>query len=675
MSRAAAKPLPPVSGLSPPWPAMIILLACGLAYVKSLSAPFLFDDFFSIHQNPTIRQLWPLSGPLSPPADGSGVDGRPLVNLSFALNHAVDGFEVLGYHLANLVIHLLAALALYGVVRRTLGRMGNPDPGGRRLPSPAGQLAEGQESDGPGRRAAESVPCQSQAVWLALAIALGWMLHPLQTESVTSVVQRTESLMGMFFLATFYAFVRAAEDPASRWWPAAAVATCLAGMATKEVMVTAPLLVLLFDRTFFAGTFAAAWKARRGLHLALTATMLVVFWLLWKSGASRGSGLGGAAGVDSWSYLLTQAKALVLYVRLALWPQPLVIDYGTDVVRSLGEVWLPGLAILAALGLTAYALVRRPIAGFLGAWFFVILAPSSSVVPLATQTMAEHRMYLPLAAIVVALALAMRRLGGRAAGIAGIAVLLFWAGGTVARNHDYRTPVALWEQTVRHQPRNERAHNNLGQALYQEGRLAEAVPILEAAIALQPSSEAHGLLALTLAGLGRSQEALPHAREAVRLKPVSAPAHSSLGTVLGDLGNLEGARLELEEALRLEPKLSEARISLGVVFARLGRLPEAAASFAAVLQDEPAHAVAHGNLGNVFFQQGNLAEAVRHYERAVELDPAYADAWFNLGMTRAEQGRTADAVRHLQRALELKPDLQPARDLLASLQQPAGPKK
>ena len=184
------------------------------------------------------------------------------------------------------------------------------------------------------------------------------------------------------------------------------------------------------------------------------------------------------------SYLLTQAKALVLYVRLALWPHPLVVDYGTSVVTSLGEVVVPGLLVLTALGATAWALVRRPAVGFLGAWFFVILAPSSSVVPLATQTMAEHRMYLPLAAIVVALALLMRRLGARTAAIAGAGLVALWGGLTVWRNHDYRSSVAIWEQTVRYQPNNERAHNNLGQALYQAGRLAEAVPELQAALAM-----------------------------------------------------------------------------------------------------------------------------------------------------------------------------------------------
>ena len=644
MHPVAEKSQPTAAGLRQPWPAVIIVAAGVAAYANSLHAPFLFDDFSSIQDNPTIRQLWPLSGPLSPPV-GSGVDGRPLVNLSFALNHAVGGFEVLGYHLANLAIHLLAALALFGVVRRTLA--------GAALREKFGATSG----------------------WLALAVALGWMLHPLQTESVTCVMQRTESLMGLLFLATFYAFIRSAEHPASRWWPVAAVAACLLGMATKEVMVTAPLLVFLFDRTFFAGSFAAAWKKRRGLHLALTATMLVVFWLAWKSGASRGNGVVAGATVTSWDYLMTQAKALVLYARLTLWPHPLVVDYGTGVVKNLGEVILPGLAVVTALSLTGYALWRRPMAGFLSAWFFVILAPSSSVVPLATQTMAEHRMYLPLAAVAVAFALVMSRLGGRAVAIAGVALIALYGGLTALRNHDYRTPVAIWEQTVRYQPGNERAHNNLGQALYQAGRFQEAIPELETALAIQPSLEVHGLLSLTLAALDRPQEALVHSREAVRLNPNSGAARSSLGRVLSDLGLFDEAARQLYEAARLAPDLADVRVTLGLVLARLGRLADATVQLQAALKMEPDNPEAHCNLGSVFFQMRNLDEAARYYERAVQLNPAYAEAFYNLGLTRAEQGRPADAVRPLQRALEIQPALQPARDLLASLQAPGGTKK
>jgi tetratricopeptide (TPR) repeat protein len=632
------------------WPALVLVAAGVAAYANSLTTPFLFDDFFGIHRNPSIRQLWPLSVPLSPPADGSSVDGRPVVNLSFALNHAAGGLGVFGYHAVNLAIHVAAALALFGVVRRTLPRVGR-----------AGMPQVSNPPVSPGGIKDATLP--------ALGIALGWMLHPLQTESVTFVVQRTESLMGLFFLTTFYAFVRAAEQPSARAWPVVAVTACLLGMGTKEVMVTAPLLVFLADRTFFAGTFSVAWRERRGLHLALAATMVVVLWLTLRSGASRGNGAGGGEPVTTWPYLLTQAKALVMYLRLALWPHPLVVDYGTGVVTGVGEVWLPGLGVLAAVGATAYALWRQPAVGFLGAWFFVILAPSSSVVPLATQTMAEHRMYLPLAAVVVALALLLRRLGGRPAAVAGAAVLTAYGVLTAWRNHDYRSPVALWEQTARHQPQNERAHNNLGQALHEAGRLAEAVPVLEAALALRPSVEVHGLLALTLVQLGRPEEALAHGREAVRLGPGRAAGHYALGQVYSGLGRLDEARLELREAVRLDPALSDARAALGLVAARQGRLAEAREQLEAAVNLEPDNAGAHGNLGSVFFQLGNLAAAAQHYERAVQLDPAYAEGFFNLGMTRAEQGRTADAVRHLRRALEIQPGLTPARELLGSLEQ------
>jgi tetratricopeptide (TPR) repeat protein len=652
MSPAAASSRTGPTGPARWWPGLLLVVAGVAAYANSLATPFLFDDFFSIHRNPTILQLWPLSVPLSPPADGSSVDGRPVVNFSFALNHAVGGLAPLGYHAANLAIHLLAALALYGILRRLLPR----DTSG------ACQLIGDTPAGHPG------------GARVALVAALLWLLHPLQTESVTFVVQRTESLMGLFFLTTLYAFVRAVENPGSRAWPALAVAACLLGMGTKEVMVTAPLLVFLFDRTFCAGSFAAAWRRRRGLHLTLAATMVVVFGLMWRSGASRGNGTGAAVEVNPWNYLLTQAKALVLYVRLAAWPHPLVVDYGTGVVTSLREALLSGLAVLMALGATAWALVRRPAAGFLGAWFFVILAPSSSVVPLATQTMAEHRMYLPLVSLAVLGALALGRLGARAGLGAGLALAAAYGGLTAWRNHDYRSPVAIWTQTARFRPQNERAHHNLGQALYQEGRFREAATALEVALTLRPSVEVHGLLGLTLWTLGRPQEALAHAREAVRLGPASAAARFALGQVNADLGRLEEARPELLEAVRLAPGLAEARASLGLVAARLGRLPEAQNQLEEALKLEPDNPVAHGNLGSVFFQLGNLDEAARHYEQAVQLNPRYAEGYFNLGMTQAEQGRRADAVRSLQRALDIQPGLQPARELLNSLQASGGTK-
>ena len=204
----------------------VIVAAIAGVYWNSLSAPFLFDDTLAIEQNNSIRQLWPLSHVFSPPSDGSGVTGRPIVNLSLALNYAWSGLNVTSYHVVNLVIHALAAAALFGLVRRSLLR-------------PALR----------GRFTADA------AWWIATAVALLWALHPLQTETVTCVVQRTEALVALFYLLTLYLFVRGVEASEPRAWHAAALVACMLGMASKEVMASAPLVVLLFDRTFFAGSF------------------------------------------------------------------------------------------------------------------------------------------------------------------------------------------------------------------------------------------------------------------------------------------------------------------------------------------------------------------------------------------------------------------------------------
>ncbi len=203
----------------------IIVLAVWAAYANSLSTPFVFDDMKSIHENPTIRHLWPLADVLSPPNTATGAAGRPVVNLSLAINYALGGLEVRGYHVFNTLVHALAALTLFGVVRRTLLR-----PVLRERFGPA-------------------------ALPLSFAVALLWALHPLLTESVTCVVQRTESLMGLFYLLTLYGFIRAVDSPVPGRWEIFSVIACLLGMATKEVMVSAPLIVLLYDRTFVAGSF------------------------------------------------------------------------------------------------------------------------------------------------------------------------------------------------------------------------------------------------------------------------------------------------------------------------------------------------------------------------------------------------------------------------------------
>ena len=249
------------------------------------------------------------------------------------------------------------------------------------------------------------------ALPLALAIAIIWAVHPLQTASVTYVIQRAESLFGLFYLLTLYCFVRGVDSPRAVLWYAGSVAACLLGMASKEVMVSAPLMVLFYDRAFVGGSFREALRRRYGLYLALAGTWLLLGFMVAWSG-TRGNSSGFGIGVGCWEYLCTQFGAILNYLKLCVWPCPLVFDYGNYIAENVLEIAVCGVVVVLAGLATVVALWRWPKVGFLGVWFFAIFAPTTSFIP-ELQTVAEHRMYLPLAAVVTGLVVAGCLVGRR----------------------------------------------------------------------------------------------------------------------------------------------------------------------------------------------------------------------------------------------------------------------
>ena len=216
---------------------------------------------------------------------------------------------------------------------------------------------------------------------------------------VNYLTQRTESTMALFYLFTLYAAIRALESERPSWWHGVAVLSCVLGMASKEVMATAPLMVLLYDVVFQSGSFRSLLERRWPLHLGLAATWTILLALTWSGPRARTAGF--SAGANAWDYLLNQSVMVTRYLGLAVWPNALVLDYGSPPPTSVHAVW-PYLVVVALITVgTAAALIYRPAVGFLGAWFCLILAPTSSVIPIATEVGAERRMYLPLAAVVV----------------------------------------------------------------------------------------------------------------------------------------------------------------------------------------------------------------------------------------------------------------------------------
>jgi len=630
----------PVPALPPrffarPWlPALALVAAVVLAYANTLHAPFLFDDGGAVTRNPTIRDLTSLAV-LRPPADGSTTTGRPVVNLSFALNFAVSGENAGSYHALNLALHAAAALALLGIVRRTL-----------RLP-------------------ALSARWGASAPSVAFFTALLWALHPLQTESVSCIAQRTESLCGLFFLLTLYGFIRATgPTPHARRWFAVSFFACLLGMATKEVMVTAPLIVLLYDRTFLATTFAAGWRARRGYYAALAGTWFLLAGLVLLGGGARGTAAGFGLGVSGWNYLLKQSEAVVLYLKLSLWPYPLVLDYGTAVARSVADVWWQGPVVLGLLALTVWALVRKPLLGFAGAWFFVILAPSSSFVPLIAQTMAEHRLYLPLASLLVLAVLAAHRLLGARATALLAAVAVGGVALTAIRNHAYRDELTIWTDNITHHPSGARGHQILATVLQQRGRADEADAHFARAVALDPNYvSAHYGWGVALLDRGRIAEAIAQFETAVRLAPSHADAHLNLGNALLRAERPATAVAHYEAALRLKPA-ADAHYDLGLALIATGRAAEAAAHFQSALALNPALPEAHYQLARLADRAGDPASAESHYNETIRLLPDHADAQAHLGLLLARAERLPAAAAHLRTAVRLRPS---DADALANL--------
>jgi tetratricopeptide (TPR) repeat protein len=374
-------------------------------------------------------------------------------------------------------------------------------------------------------------------------------------------------------------------------------------MATKQVMVTAPVLVLLYDRAFVSESFRSALASRRWYYASMATTWFWLGWLMHRSSLAAVN-VGFQSGVSWPIYALTELRVVTGYLKLAFWPHPLVFDYGIEIMATdLLTVMPYALVITLVLIAVALAWRRSPKAGFLGCWFFLILAPTSTVVPIAEQPMAESRMYLPLAAVVVLMVLWSYALGrSRAFVVLGIVVVGLGAL-TIRRNYDYRGELSIWEDTLARLPHSSRGQGNLGMAL-----------------ATMP---------------GRLSEAIAHYEEAVRIRPGYAEAHNDLAKALAKTpGRMADAIGHYEEALRLQPGIAEVHYNLANAFAKT---------------------------------PGRLADAIGQYEEAVRLKPSFVEARSNLAVVYAESGRLEAAINQLEIAAQLNPDASYVRDILGKL--------
>ena len=508
---------------------LVVIVAC--VFANGLTTPYMFDDVYWIRDNPAIRTLWSLSSAR-----------RPLGYYSLQLDYAVHGNGVFGYHAVNIAIHAAAAVVLFLLVRAILSREG--------------------------RNTFAISP-----TWLAFAAALLWAVHPLQTSSVTYIIQRFESLMGLGFLLCLYGVLRgaSAEVRTGKWtWYIVAWLAYCGSIASKEIAAVCPLVVLLFDRAFLAGTWRGAFKQRWPLYLAMLPPLVWLAMTMRGTLGDDGTNAGfGYQGVTPWEYLRSQGGVILHYLRLSFWPDSLCLDYGWPVANSPLAIYLPGGMVLALLFTSLWALWKLPKLGFLGLSFFLILAPTSSFMPIADLAF-EHRMYLPLAIVVILFLLATdwllrQQLPDDAArrkwfliitGCCAAALAIR----TVVRNQDYSNPYGMWAKVAKQNPHNARAHTNLAFLLDAAGKQAEAIQHLEAAMQETPKyPRAFSYRADMLAKQGKADEAIALYREALQIHPRYLTAHTHLAKVLLiQKKDYAGALAEAQTIQTLEPSSREA---------------------------------------------------------------------------------------------------------------------
>jgi tetratricopeptide (TPR) repeat protein len=584
----------------PAWAvALLLALLIAAVYGPAINSPLIFDDAGAIVHNESTRTLWPLvgttaPGPLNPPAE-LPTSARPLVNITFAINYCFGALNPAGYHAFNIVFHFLTAILLWAIVRRTL-----------RLPYFDGRFDQTAE-------------------WWALAVTLLWSLHPLLTETVIYATQRTELMMALFYLATLYCSLRywTAPSPAvaathldgkqasqrrgfSRMlWLALAVLACVCGMASKEVMVSAPLVVLLFERAFVAGSLAGALRHSWPLYIGLALTWIVL--LVLNIGAPHRDAAGFHLGPPVYVWWFTQAKVFFIYLRLAAWPSPLLIHYQFPYLTSIADAWMY-VVPLVLLGLATLVLLwRNSPLGFIATCVFAILAPTS-VIPIVTEMAAERRMYLPLAALVVLFVLGGRKLAAAV-----------FARRSMDSSNSYR---------------------------YRASNLALALPVVLIALVFCVVSSRR-LLAY--------DNELTLWLQVARAQPDDYMARQSIGAHFEKAGDDSAAIEQYREAARLNPDSWLAQYSLAVLLNKHGKHDEAAEHFAEAVRTLPQNAVLQNNLAFALYMAGRNEEAIDAFQAAVAVDPSYWPAYKNLGTALQKAGRSEAAVEAFENALRLNP--------------------
>jgi len=631
------------------------------AYSGSVKGPFVFDDRPNILDNPHIRLSQLNARGIKNAGFHSPNKTRPVANISFALNHYVHEYRTKGYHLINILIHIITGILLYSLFRTT------------------------QATPGYGVTDKYPIPL------IPLFGALIWFAHPLQTQSVSYIVQRMNSLAALFYVLSLLLYAKGRlqgieKEKNSHSRPpgpghhhllfAGCAVSALLALGSKQIAATLPAFIFLYEWYFFQD-LDSEWLKQKMVPLVVMSLFFVLLVFVYTGGhplARIASSFEGRH-FTLIQRVLTEFRVLFFYITLLVFPHPsrLNLDHDFPISASLVDPVTTLLSVIGVLGLVLIAVFRaRPnrLLSFSILWYLGNLVIESSVIGL--EIIFEHRNYLPSMFVCLLIVAAVER-GIRqkwipvALFIVVTAMLLMW---THERNRVWGDRLTLWADCAAKSPNSARSHNNLGLALTGQGRTEEAVYHFERALEITPGFlKARNNLALALVAQASSlenqgrttaaaasyQEAVTSYQKALEINPGHGIVHNNLGVALVAQGRIKEAIYHYQRAIQIRPDYAEAHNNLGIAFRKTGDDASAAGHYLKALKIHPEYAQAHNNLGVVHVSQGQGEKAFYHFSRALAIDPGYVNALNNMGLFFLGQGDFQEAAGYFSRAVQAEP--------------------
>ncbi len=642
------------------WQALFLaaLVIVGIIiYANTLQVPYVLDDQIAIEHNPSIRmeEITPKS--IIDAAFGFGKT-RPVPMLSFGINYYFGQDDVRGYHLVNMVIHIVNGILLFILVKLSF-LLSNRQPGATRKLAPI------------------------SITTLSFFAAILWLANPVQTQSVTYIVQRMTSMGAMFYLMALilYARGRIAQLLSHREgkagsrhyyvWFAGCLAAGLLALGSKESTAMLPIFIFLYEWYFFQDLDKSWFKRQIKYMVAIT--------LLFGLVAGLYLGFDPVGKINTLrdyvlqeftigQRLLTQTRVVIFYLSLIFFPNPsrLNLDHDFPLSYSLINPFTTVVSlvvIIALIGMGIYLAKRQRLISFCIFWFFGNLLIESSVIPLAL--IFEHRIYLPSMFVFLAIAiLAHRYLKPvwlpTAVACAAVAVCAWW---TYERNKIWQDDLVLWTDCNQKSPNKARPYLNIGQILTNRLKYDDALPNFLKAIEINPNFvDAHYNIAVLYNKRDEPNKAIDHYRKALELEPDNADANNNLGVALFKQNLTEEAIVYYRRALAKDPNMAAAHINLGLALSAQDKPGDAIVHYRKALLVSSHLPKAQFQLGAALVKQGRTAQGVHHIKRSLEIDPEFAEAHNNLGGHLLQQGNIDEALKHFKAALKIEPEIAEAHN-------------